>query len=240
VAPGAGTPTGWVQFQVDGASVGSPVALSGGMATYTTSALTHGFHAVEADYAGDGDFLGATALLAPNQLVDTPPVAGPYTLTRTGTNGAKVSIAALLSNDTDADGDPITFVGASAASASGGTVTSSAGWLFYTPPPGFTNTDSFTYTISDGFAAPVTGVVTVNLRIDKVPSSNLTITSLGNGSYAVQGDGLPGYTCRLQSADDAGLAHWQDLATVTADANGLFLFIDTNGGSWRFYRSVYP
>ena len=62
---------------------------------------------------------------------------------------------------------------------------SNGGWILYTPTPGFTNSDTFTYSISDGWGAPVTGTVTVNILIDNGPSSNLTISSLGNGSYAI-------------------------------------------------------
>jgi hypothetical protein len=57
VVPGAGLPSGNVQFKSDGVALGSPVALDGsGVATLTTSALTPGPHAISADYAGDGNF----------------------------------------------------------------------------------------------------------------------------------------------------------------------------------------
>ena len=43
VAPGVGTPTGTVQFRIDGVNVGAPVALNpSGQATYATSTLTVG------------------------------------------------------------------------------------------------------------------------------------------------------------------------------------------------------
>ena len=53
----SGMPTGTVQFSLDGAPVGGPVALDGaGQATGRTSALALGTHTVTADYAGDGTF----------------------------------------------------------------------------------------------------------------------------------------------------------------------------------------
>ena len=56
------TPTGTVQFQIDGKNVGSPVALgSNGTATYSTSALGAGSHGITAVYSGDGNFLSSTA-----------------------------------------------------------------------------------------------------------------------------------------------------------------------------------
>ena len=47
------TPTGSVQFKDGAANLGSPVALSGGVATLSTSALTQGTHSITAIYSGD-------------------------------------------------------------------------------------------------------------------------------------------------------------------------------------------
>ena len=240
VAPGAGTPTGTAQFRIDGTNVFGPLALGGGVAGYSTTSLSHGLHIVGAEYAGDGNFIGTTNALAANQLINTPPVAGPDVVQRDPITGVKVSIAALLSNDSDADGDPLTFLGASATSANGGTVVSNGGWVFYTPAPGFTNTDTFTYLISDGWVAPVTGVVTVNIRTNTGPSPNLTITDLGSGSYALLGDGIPDRTYRIQFSDEPQGTNWQTLGTAPADPYGIFQFNDINGSPQRFYRSVYP
>ena len=57
-APGDGTPTGNVQFSVDGTDVGTPVALNGvGQATSAAiSDMSVGSHTIGAAYAGDGDF----------------------------------------------------------------------------------------------------------------------------------------------------------------------------------------
>jgi subtilisin-like proprotein convertase family protein len=239
VPPGAGTPGGTVQFRIDGTAAGGPVALSGGVASYTTSALAHGTHSVSAEYAGDGNFTGATNALPTPQLVNTPPVAGPDTITRTGTNGTKVSVTTLLGNDTDADGDSLTFLAVSSPGVSGGTVVSNGGWIYYTPPPGSTNTDSFTYAIGDGFGAPVTGVVTVNVLTDNGPSPNLTITALGGSAYNIRGDGIPGRTYRIQYSNSPN-GGWQELGSATADAFGIFQLTDANGSPQRFYRSVYP
>ena len=47
--PGGGTVGGTVQFVVDGAPFGAPAALSGGVASLSSSALAHGSHTVAAD-----------------------------------------------------------------------------------------------------------------------------------------------------------------------------------------------
>ncbi len=238
VAPGGGTPTGTVNFRINGSIAGSGT-LSGTAATYTNSTLAHGTHTVVAEYGGDGNFLGATNQLSSSQVINTPPVAGAETILRPPTEGVKISIASLLGNATDADGDPITFLSASATSANGGTASEDGNWTVYTPAPGFTNADSFTYTISDGYAT-VTGTVNVNILVDTSLSVNLTIVSLGNGSFAVNGDGIPHRTYHIQFADNLQLTNWQTLGTTTANSFGSFQFIDTPGASFRSYRSVYP
>ena len=56
-APLGGTPTGTVQFKVDGTNVGSPVSLDGaGQAQISTSALAAGGHVITAIYSGDAKF----------------------------------------------------------------------------------------------------------------------------------------------------------------------------------------
>ena len=54
VTPGSGTPSGSVQFSVDGVPVGGPVAVAGGEAVSApVSTLAFGPHVVEADYTDD-------------------------------------------------------------------------------------------------------------------------------------------------------------------------------------------
>jgi hypothetical protein len=62
VAPGSGSPTGTVQFSIDGSSFGSPVTLVAGQAVSpSTSTLSNGSHTVRAIYSGDSDFLTSTS-----------------------------------------------------------------------------------------------------------------------------------------------------------------------------------
>ena len=240
VAPGAGLPDGTVNFRVDGTVVGSGM-LSGGVATFSTSALAHGSHGVVAEYAGSQNFAGSTASLAQSQFINTPPVAGADTIQRYPNSTVKVRVSTLLANDSDADGDPLNFT-ASLTSGNGGTITVAGGWVIYTPAAGFTNADSFTYTITDGQGGSATGTVTVAIQTDENPSLNLTITSLGNNTYRIDGDGIPGRTYRLQFSDSANPLNWQDLpsASVTADSLGRFTYTDMSSGDLRFYRSVNP
>jgi hypothetical protein len=94
VSAAGATPTGSVQFQVDGTNFGSPIPLSNGTATLTTSALAVGPHSVMALYTSDNSqFPNSDSSAHPLSLtvnpitlsVTTPdsrqqsgPVFGPY------------------------------------------------------------------------------------------------------------------------------------------------------------------
>ena len=84
----------------------------------------------------------------------------------------------VLANDSDPDGDPISFVGAT--DGSHGTVNCVAGVCTYTPAPDYNGTDSFTYTISDGRGASDAGTVNVEVSAVDEPRQTLTVTRIGN------------------------------------------------------------
>jgi subtilisin-like proprotein convertase family protein len=238
VAPGAGAPSGTVNFRVNG-SIGGSGTLSGGVATFATNALPHGSNTVVAEYAGELNFTGATNSLTPAQVIDTPPAAGNFAILRYPTEGVKVSLPNILTNCSDADGDPLTIT-VSPTSPNGATITVTNGWVFYTPPLGFTNTDSFTYTVTDPYGESAVGTVTVDIEVSNSQSQNLAITDLGNGSVLIIGNGIPGYTYHLQSTSTLSPPNWQDIGTVTANSTGAFQYTDDPVGGTIFYRTKYP
>lgn len=240
VAPGAGTPTGTVNFRIDGSILGAG-ALSSGVATFTTNNLALGSHTVVAEYAGSVNFIGTTNSLTPNQVINTPPIAGNDTVERTAGLSVKVRLSTLLANDSDADGDTLTPT-VNTTSTNGATISVSGGWVFYTPIPGDSNADSFTYTIADGRGGNATGTVSVTIKVDNAISQNLTITPLGNDQYRISGTGIPGYTYHLQYSDSMSPFVWEDASSgsVTADNVGRFEYTDTSTAPMRFYRSVHP
>jgi hypothetical protein len=65
VTDGSFTPTGTVQFNINAVPVGSPVALVGGVATYSTSTLGPGTYTVSADYSGGGGFASSSGSAPP-------------------------------------------------------------------------------------------------------------------------------------------------------------------------------
>jgi hypothetical protein len=68
-APGAGTPSGTVTFYNGGVEIGTG-PLSGGSASYTTSALAAGSDAITASYGGDTNFAGGNCAAGVNQTVN--------------------------------------------------------------------------------------------------------------------------------------------------------------------------
>ena len=239
VAPGAGVPTGNVQFLTNGVAFGSPAALAGGVAALTTSTLPLGSHTVTAEYAGDGNFLGSSVALGAVLVVNSIPVAGDNLIERYPSGSVKVSIATLLANDTDADGDTLTLVSVSSPTSNSGGVVIADGWVHYTPAVGFTNVDSFTYTIEDGRGGSATGTVTVDIINDTAVSGNLSIVDQGDGSYRVRFRGMPDRTYTLEYAETLTPPDWASLAEITTDATGAAEYIDTppGGAPGRFYRT---
>jgi len=66
------TPTGTVQFFDNGVAIGAAQTLAGGVATFTTSALTLGTHNITAQYSGDSVlYLPGLVSLTPTQVVGT-------------------------------------------------------------------------------------------------------------------------------------------------------------------------
>ena len=250
-SPSTATPEGTVNFRIDG-SVAASGTLSGGIATFATSALTHATHTVVAEYGSNGNFVGTTATLTPDQVINSAPVAVADTLERYEAQGVKVRLSTLLANDTDADdGTPTAVV--NSTSANGGTVAVHGDWVFYTPNANDTLTaDSFTYTVSDGHGGAATGTVTVAVKqVNTMPAEtgqNITIVDNHDGSFLILGSGIPTVACQIQYAT-ASEPTWQDLTsgtpavpvTVTADDTGVFSCIDTPASSTpaRVYRSVY-
>jgi hypothetical protein len=175
--------------------------------------------------------------------INHSPIAGTDSLIQTLTNGAKVYISDLLTNDYDPDGDMISFISASGGSTNGGVVTTNQGWVYYAPPSWVaTNQDAFSYSISDGRGGIGVGWVIVGPPTDLAPSPNLILTRLSDTDVLLQFNGIPGFTYRIQSATNLVGPVWQTVGSVVADPFGVFLFTNDFGGGETnmFFRSAFP
>ncbi|QIO32460.2 DUF4082 domain-containing protein [Bradyrhizobium sp. 1(2017)] len=113
---------------------------------------------------GQGGTATATVSLTVNTATNQQPVANNdsgYSTTRD--TALTIAASALLANDTDPNGDPLTITGVSAGV--NGTVSFNAqtSRVTFTPTTGYTGAASFSYTISDGRGG--TATATANLTV---------------------------------------------------------------------------
>jgi hypothetical protein len=96
----------------------------------------------------------------------TPPVAENDAVSTHQDTPVAIAATDLLANDIDSDGDTLTITSMFTTSNKGGVIVDNTnGTYTYTPPAGFSGSDSFTYTISDGTG----GSATANVFITVLP-----------------------------------------------------------------------
>jgi hypothetical protein len=240
VAPSTGTPTGTVTFKDGAATLGTGALNGSGVATFTTSALSHGNHSITAEYAGDTYFLGSTSSpLA--QTIDTPPVGGTHHLVTTTGKNLVVSVSTLANLDYDADHDTLTItaVDTTSQSGSGTSVALTDGGTTITYSPGtYVRADQFTYTISDNYTGgTATSTASVMVRLSPVTYAFYSI-SVSGGSVYLRGYGIPGHSYDIQKSTD-NMATWSTISGpsgVTPAANGIILYTDTLTSPQGDYR----
>lgn len=99
-----------------------------------------------------------------------PPIAADDAYTIMSDETLSVSAPGLLANDFDADGDVVLVNTTPVATPSGSLTLNSDGSLSYTPPAGFTGTDTFSYEIADGNGG--TAIATVTIEVTSSPQGN--------------------------------------------------------------------
>lgn len=114
-------------------------------------------------------------VLYERNTANTAPVAvnDPGYQTQTGTP-ITIQASALLGNDSDADGDPITITGVSNAVNGQVSFDSQANTVTFTPTAGHQGAASFRYTISDGQNGTASAQVSLNVN---APATDQTIFS---------------------------------------------------------------
>jgi hypothetical protein len=180
---------------------------------------------------------GFVATLATLLPTNTPPTFAGYSLSTPYQTTAAISLGKLHSRAADADGDAVTVSTAGSATSQGGTVAMQSSAILYTPPVGFSGTDSFPVTVTDARGAYIIGTVTVTVQANTGVGTNSPVLSvLSGGRMGIDFHGIPGRSYEVQRSTD--LTTWQTLATVPASStNGMVSFIDESPppGS-AFYR----
>jgi uncharacterized repeat protein (TIGR03803 family) len=73
------------------------------------------------------------------------------------------------------------------------------------------------------------------------PFENISLPSYGPGGFSLSfSGGVPNQNYQILASGD--LLHWESIATVTADANGDFQYVDTSASShsFRYYETLGP
>jgi len=154
--------------------------------------------------AGVGDLIGAqnAAVNLAGPVIVTPenhaPVAGPDNAGTAEDTAILIDPATLLGNDSDIDGDAISFQ--SVSNPIGGAVSWDGTNVLFEPTPNFNGTAYFDYTISDGphvstatvsvAVAPVNDQPIANAGDDQSVRTGTVVTLNGSVSSDIDGDGL--------------------------------------------------
>ncbi len=189
------------------------------------------------------DSSGATATgTVTITVADVPssPVAGDDAYLTAMNTPLSIAAPGVLSNDADPDGDILTVQTTPISGPTTGAVSlASDGSFTYTPAPGFTGTDSFTYRIDDGTGRTDDGIVTITVS-SAVSLETLYLRSSGpsgdvwnlatSAPPAAEpepdhdGDLWPGLTIKASDGDEVNTdpAEWQDWVYSGAplDLNG--------------------
>jgi hypothetical protein len=158
-------------------SIGSGGTFTGMTAAITglTGHTTYHFQAQATNAAGASTGSDLTFTTLNNNPVANADIANNI--------GGPTAIA-VLNNDTDADGDTLTITGVTQGTS--GAVTDNGTTVTYTPGPNFSSSDTFTYSISDGFG----GTATANVTVNAAPVQSWRVQTFGANSNnpAIAGD----------------------------------------------------
>ena len=150
---------------------GSITIAADGSYTYTPAANFNGSDSV--DYTvTDGSLTDVGTLNITVNAVNDAPVAVDDAITATE-DTPFTSIIDLDANDTDLDGDALSVVAGTFATAQGGSITIAAdGSYTYTPAANFNGSDSVDYTVTDG---SLTDVGTLNITVNAVNDAPVAV-----------------------------------------------------------------
>ncbi|MGQ9351060.1 Ig-like domain-containing protein [Mycolicibacterium gilvum] len=150
-------------------AVGSPlhgtVVVLDGKVNYTPTADYHGTDTFTYTIS-DGELTDTATVTVTVTPVNDLPVATNDAVTVAGNSTG--NLINVLSNDSDPDADALTVTILGTPSHGGSVSVNADSTVAYTPATGFSGTETFTYTVSDGSATSV-GTVTVNVTPVVVP-----------------------------------------------------------------------
>lgn len=136
VAPGAGVPTGTVEFRVNGENIGSPVALDadGSVVSPPISLSSPASYTVTAVYSGDASFAGSTSAPFTQVITPAPGLANDAFAARSTLVGESATATGTNVGATRENGEP---------KHAGSTASKSVWWTWTAPRDGAVTIDTF-------------------------------------------------------------------------------------------------
>ena len=187
--------------------------------------------------ASDGQAMGniVTVSITVTPVNDAPVAVADQLMVATDTP-LSISLATLLANDTDADGDSLTIT--SVHSPVNGSLALQGGGVLFTPAAGYEGPASFLYTVSDGRGGTSIGTVNLSVGAASAPSvvvlKSLLAIAHGTGGTSIR---FP-ITTKLVDTDGS--------ETLSIRISGLPTGLSFNaginlgGGVWQFTEADLP
>ncbi|HID23007.1 MAG TPA: tandem-95 repeat protein, partial [Planctomycetaceae bacterium] len=224
---------------VDDVARGSLSLAADGSFTYTPEANFHGtdtFTYKNNDTHTDSNVATVTITIDP---LNDAPVASGETYYVSQDHTLSVAAPGVLGNDTDADGDALTAQ--LVAGPTNGSVTLNANGSFsYTPDPGFSGTDTFTYQANDGKAD--SNVVTVTIIVTSQSDVKFYVVDPAAAAtfrYDAAGSSVDQQALDSQNTDPRGATSntaGDTLWVIQGGSTGTVFVYNTDGtlqGSWQ-------
>jgi sugar lactone lactonase YvrE len=213
--PSMATPTGSVQFVIDGSNVNAPLNLDDtGTATLTLTSLGLGAHGVSAVYTSDStDFTGSRGVLTGGEIIEIPTTTSVSASSATLAFGQAETFTATVTPQVLGISQPT------------GTVQFEVGGVDYNAPlaagSGGTGIASITLsTLALGYhdVSAVFSSDSINFTGSSSPThATTTVGAFGDGPYQFSGDGGPATAAVLSNPQGVAIDTHGDLFIADAD-----------------------
>lgn len=170
--------------------------------------------------AGLNWYLGDLTVNGTIKVNREPSIANAPSLTDNAGSVLEIPFSTLIDTGTDPDGDALTVASFSATSTGGVILTSNATSIIYSN--NVSGSDQFSYTLSDGHGATVTGVVDIK-NLAALPSAQFAGATITNGTSLV-----------LQYSANAGSTYFIDRSTNLPIWTTIFTNIPATSGTFEF------
>ncbi|MCX8157224.1 MAG: DUF2341 domain-containing protein [Verrucomicrobiae bacterium] len=148
------------------------------------------------------------------------------------------SFGQLLANDAAGPQAVLTVVAVDGVSTNGAVISTNAAGVTYTPVPGYTGEDLFTYSVSDGQGGLASARVRLWVVAGEIPAQDHVSLAVAPGQVQIRFKGTPGVVYEVQRAEQIQ-GPWQMMRQIICPAHGLIEFRDVEPpASAGFYRVV--